>query len=190
MAVRLSSIALVGLLIAACSASPTSREYLDESTAATITVANEGWVFARPRTDLAIHAQDYITITPVQVNRNGERRLYLYCQLWSTIDRRQNQRILPEGAELALLVDDRTIALAGNTPELRRLGFGKEPVRAPNNLAEIRVQPVDADMLRFMVTADRIEVMMKNETATDRFALWRGDRTSIEAFLRRTTVVR
>lgn len=190
MAPRPTLAALFGLLIAACLATPNVREYLDESTAATITVATEGWIFARPRTDLAAHAQDYVTITPVQVNRSGERRIYLFCQLWSTIDRRSGQRIAPENAQLALLADDRQLDLSKPAVDLRRLGFGHDPVPAPNNLAEIRVQPADADLLRFMIEAERLEVLMKNETTTDRFTLWRDGREAASNFLRQIAAAR
>lgn len=188
MRIRFTVVVLLSVLVSACLTTPAAREYLDESTAATVTVATHGWIFARPRTDLAIHAQDYVTITPVQVNRSGERRLYLHCQLWSTIDRRRAQRIVPENAELTLLADDRRIALSKQTTEPRRLGFGKEPVTAPNNLAEVRVQFVDTDLLRFMVAADRMEVLLKSEDSTDRFTMWRDGREAAEHFLRQISV--
>ena len=45
-------------------------------------------VFARERPELAVHARDYITLVPLDVNRMGKHSLYFYVYVWSTIDKR------------------------------------------------------------------------------------------------------
>ena len=67
------------------------REYLDEKTAATVTVCGAALVFARERPELAVHARDYLTLVPVDVNRAGHARQYFYGYAWSTVDKRRLQ---------------------------------------------------------------------------------------------------
>jgi hypothetical protein len=171
------------LMLAACSTHK-AREYLDPQTAATITVAGRGWVFARERTDLAVHAQDYITITPVQLNRNGQRTLYLYCHVWSTIDRLADKSVTPKNAALALLADDRRIPLPVQIAEPRKLGFGRAPVAIPNKAAELRALPIDPELLGFIAHADRLRISVTTGESIDYFLLWRDGREATEEFLR------
>ena len=64
------------------------REYLDEHTAATITVAGENMVFAYDRPELGVNARDYVTLTAVDVNTSGRHALHLVGFAWSTLDKR------------------------------------------------------------------------------------------------------
>jgi hypothetical protein len=172
------------LLLAGCASAPQTREYVDNDTAATISVSNDSWIFARERPDLAVHAQDYITMTPVQVNRAGRRVVYLYCQLWSTIDRRRDTSIVPPKSELAIVADDRRIVLPQSGTDVRSLGMGHIPVPPPNSAAEIRVVAIDLDLLRSIATADQVRVALNMEHVTDYFLTWRNGQAAVLDFLR------
>ena len=83
-------VAMLLLAVGACASQPPDvpRQYLDQQSAATVTVATGALVFARERPELAVHARDYLTLVPVDVNQAGTHRLYFYCHVWSTIDKR------------------------------------------------------------------------------------------------------
>jgi hypothetical protein len=170
-------------IVAGCATPHAAREYLDNDTAATVTVAQRGWIFARERPDLAVHAQDYVTITPVQTNRNGQRTIYLYCHVWSTIGRLGHATAIPANAELTLIADDRPVTLTRHTATLRALGFGKEPVPTPNDAAELRAVKVDADLLRFLINAEQLRVAVKTGAEVEYFLPWRDGRDAAAAFL-------
>jgi hypothetical protein len=172
---------LAAVVLCDCGSSP-GREYLDESTAATIVVANGGWVFARERSDLAIHAQDYITLTPVSVNRSGAKIQYLYCQVWSTIDRRQSDSLLPDQATLTLIADDRTLKLSRDEVDLRKAGFGQPPIAAPNRAAEISLVTIEPEFIRFMAQAQNVRIAMNFGVNSDSFYSWREARNAFIAF--------
>jgi hypothetical protein len=103
-------LALAAIMIARAAAADDDavREYVDEITAVSITVPVESLLFARERTDLAANARDYITLTPLEINRTGQRACYWFGYVWSTIDR---PIAVLEGDELVLLADGRPIAL-------------------------------------------------------------------------------
>jgi len=64
------------------------REYLDEETAATVTVVAEPLVFALPRPELAANVRDYVTLAAAAVDRNGKLSYVLIVYFWSTVDPR------------------------------------------------------------------------------------------------------
>src|SRR5262249_42195978 len=62
-------------IVAGCTALPSPdipKEYLDQSTAATVTVVGRPLVFARERPNFAVHMRDYITLAAAAVNRTGK----------------------------------------------------------------------------------------------------------------------
>ena len=169
------SILLAALcIVAGCSSTPPAKEYLDGETAATITIGAPSIVMARDRFDLAVHARDYITLTPVQVNRAGRRNLYLHCQIWSTIDRRADKAVIPSSAELALLADDRRFPLPNSAADLRALGFGASPIEPASSATEVRMLGIDIDALRFLTRTDRLRIALTQDKTTEYFELWRG----------------
>jgi hypothetical protein len=174
---------ILAATLSACIGTAKTREYLDNDTAVSVIVAASGWVFAREHPDLAVYAQDYITVTPVQLNRNGQRTLYLYCQLWSTIDRRNDKTFLPAKAQLALIADDRRIPLPDIATDTHRLGFGRPPVDAPSRATEIRALAIDIDLFRFIADADQLRVALDIDDTTEYFLLWRDGRANARDFL-------
>lgn len=178
-----ATILSIAIVLTGCSTS-TVREYLDDETAATVSVSTDSWIFARERPDLAVNARDYVTVTPVQTNRGGQRTLYLYCQLWSTIDRRRDKSIVPSTAALALAADDRRFPLPSGAPDLRRLGFGRAPVEREHPGAEIRLAVIDIDALRFLSGANELKVTAAGDEM-DYFLPWKIDRSPLLDFLHR-----
>jgi hypothetical protein len=87
------------------------QEYLDEETAATITVVGEPLVFAYARRDLAANARDYVTLAAAAVNRAGKISYVLIGYNWSTVDPRLRPDPLPAAEPLVLQADDRRIPL-------------------------------------------------------------------------------
>jgi len=185
--VRASWLLLIALALDSCASTVAPLEYLDNGTAATVTVAARSIVFARERPDLAAHAQDYVNITPLQVNRGGQRVLYLYCQMWSTIDRRDSQAVVPPNAAIALLADDRRTVLSAGATNVHSLGLARAPVDPPVRNAEVRVAIVDTELLRFLISADRIRVVMTIGDVHEYFALWKDERASVKTFVDRIT---
>jgi hypothetical protein len=66
-------------MCAGCAAAPDEplREYLDEQTAATITVVAEPWIFSRERPSERLDDRDYLNVYAIDVNRMGDHRQYL-----------------------------------------------------------------------------------------------------------------
>jgi len=177
-------VAILGALAATGCATPESpgapREYLDEQTAATVTVAARGLVFARTRPEYAVNARDYLTLVPVEVNRAGAHVLYLYGYAWSTIDK-------PAGGEtpvqFEILADGRQVPLTPSPAAPHALGFGKPPVERPAREARTLVVVTNREVLQFLVRAQELSVLGTHDGVGERYELWDDGRSAIEDFL-------
>jgi hypothetical protein len=171
------------LLLAACATTDETapRQYLDEHTAATVTVGAGGLAFARSRTEYAVNARDYFSIVPVDVNRGGTHVLYLYCYIWSTIDRPAG--VADKPAMFELVADGRQIPLKQVDTPLRTLGFGEIPVPTPANNALPLVSVTDREVLQFLVRAQALSLVATRDDLSERYDLWTDQRGTIEEFL-------
>ena len=114
---------LLGLLqaLAACAATPVDNrptEYLDEKSAATVTVVRHPLVLARERRELAANTRDYVTVAAAAVNRSGKITYVLIVYVWSTVDVRGAARAAAPDT-LVLAADDRRIRFTWPARALR-----------------------------------------------------------------------
>jgi hypothetical protein len=182
---RWAAAAVVMLGMTACVSRPTDapRQYLDEHSAATVTVAPDALVFARPRPELAVHARDYLTVVPVDVNRAGQHVLYLYSYVWSTIDKRGLAN--PDATEAAfeIIADGRRIPLAPVQATPRQLGLVEAPVRAPSDSARLIIAPTTRETLEFLATASSLRAVAVANGVAERYELWSDARNALLALL-------
>jgi hypothetical protein len=171
-----------GALLSSCATTDddATHEYLDEISAATVTAAGGGLAFARARTEYAINARDYVTVVPVDVNRAGRHVLYLYCYLWSTIDKPQTAK---EPAQFELIADGRQIPLTPVSAAPRSIGFGEAPYPAPARHAVPLVSVTSREVLQFLVHAQELSVVATRDGLSERYELWTDHRSAIEEFL-------
>ncbi|MGB5102916.1 MAG: hypothetical protein WBO04_06285 [Steroidobacteraceae bacterium] len=173
LAVAVAIAVAVGVL-AGCAVAPTdgAREYLDERTAATITVGAPTLVFARERPELAVHARDYLTLVPIDVNRAGSHAQYFYAYVWSTIDKRGADDAAGR-ARFELLADGRRIPLAPVPGKPRDLGIGTPPLPAPARSVQVLLSATTREAQAFVATADEIIAVAVLDEAAEPFPLWK-----------------
>jgi hypothetical protein len=159
------------------------REYLDEDTAATITVVGEPLVFAFARRDLAANARDYVTLAAAAVNRSGKISYVLIGYNWSTVDPRLRRDPLPAAEPLALQADDRRIELKLQGHSAHEAGIGV-PVHAPPGVTSPpNVYGIDLATLRFLSEARRLSVQVDTEGTTFNYELWEDQRAALRRFV-------
>lgn len=160
------------------------REYLDDETAATVTVVAEPLVFAYARRDLAANARDYVTLAAAAVNRSGKISYVLIGYFWSTVDPRLRQDALPAAQPLVLQADDRRIELTsrGETPHEAGIGV---PVHAPPGAAVTpNVYGTELAALRFVTEARSLALVADSNGTQLRYELWDDHRAALRAFVR------
>ena len=182
----------IAIFVALLWTSPTSqaandpvREYVDELTAASVTVTVESLVFARERTDLAVNARDYVTLAPLEINRTGKREYFWSGYLWSTIDRRDRQPLLAKGDELILLADGRPIYLRSDGTTVRDHGIGQPPTPAPTRTAEPVLFATDPEAISYVAHATELHIELIHAGSSDNLSLWKGKPAKLGAFVER-----
>lgn len=158
------------------------REYVDETTAASITASSTSLVFARENTDLAANARDYITLVPVEINTSGKRAYFWSGYLWSTIDRRTRQSWLPEGANLVLLADGRPIPLHRSGRALKDHGAEAPITPPPVRSAMAVLFATSPEEIAYVARASEVRIELLHSDTSEPFLLWRGRPGTLAAF--------
>ena len=158
------------------------RQYVDEITAASITVAVQPLIFARERTDLAANSRDYVTLTPIEVNVMGKRSYFWSAYVWSTIDRRERDQLVVPGDELVLVADGRPIPLRSDAKTPREQGLGESPTRAPARTAVPALFGADRESIAYVGRASELHIELIHAGSNDAFVLWKDGRTALRAF--------
>jgi hypothetical protein len=164
---------LAAVLTAGCASEQPAgpREYLDERTAATITVAGESMIFACERPELGVNARDYVTLTAVDVNTSGRHATHLVGYAWSTLDKRA---IKESDSRYELVADDRTLPLQPMPDGFRSIGVNEPPIPVPARGALPLTAPITRDQLQFLRDTPGAHIVRTRDGIQERFDLWRG----------------
>ncbi len=193
--------ALLATLLGGCAAGPnadTTREYLDPTSAATITVVDKPLVFYREHPELAVHMRDYVTVVAASVDRQGKTDYVLIAYFWTTFDAHGKAMtasavngsdhtvaaltVAPE--KLTLTADDRHIELPLAAHSTREAGIG-ELVHAPPGRAFVAgVYRTDLPTLRYVAATRRLQVLPSANDSDSRFLLWDDQRPALDSFVR------
>ncbi len=177
-------LALVALMLwPPLAASQPPLEYLDEQTAAYLTVVSEPLVFSYERRELAANARDYVTLAAAAVNRAGKVHYVLIGYVWSTIDPRVRQSPPPDPESFHLEADDRRIdlKLIGHSPEAA--GVGLRIHAPPGTSVDPNVYAADLATLRFLSAAHRLALVSETEQTAFPYALWSDRRPELRALV-------
>jgi len=142
--------------------------------------ADREFVFARERPELAAYARDYLTVLPIDVNGAGKHQLYLYCYIWSTIDKRALEE---SDGQFQLVADGRQIVLRPAQGSPQELGIDRPPLPSPSRTATTLLVPIDRERLEFLGAAQNVFVLRTADGLSERFELWKGRRSSMREFL-------
>lgn len=169
--------ALVG-----CSAQPTVKSWLDPVSAVTITAQTEPLVLVRATPRPAENERDYAQLAAIEVNRMGDRKLYLVAVLWSTAELSGNAD--DPFAQIEVLVDDRTVALTRHAGKISDLGIGEPVLPLPIPGSRHVYFPIERDDLRAISRSNRIELTARGVAeAPRRYEEFSDGRQSLSDFL-------
>ncbi|WP_129642983.1 hypothetical protein [Peristeroidobacter agariperforans] len=176
---------LLTLMLAGCVAQPTVKSWMDPKSSVTITAQTEPLVLIRAEPAPSLNARDYAQLTAIEVNRMGERKLYLVAILWGATEPWSD----PAGAfqqafkQIEVNLGDRTVALTRHPGEVSELGISQAlPLPIPGS-SPIYF-PISRDELRAISHSTRIELTASgNPEAPRRYEEWQDGRRSLNDFL-------
>lgn len=191
-AMRNFTTAFVLLILAGCATTRviTPREYLDETTTATVTVVADPWIYSEKRTrpestlmdhrsavsaaladELAPGERDFLSVYALDVNRMGSHRQYL-AVLQSL------PRISKSGAEgpaptLELQVADQTMSLQTIKETPRELGIAQAPAKAETHGSRWWYFPVGKETLTAMAGSRDLQAALVVDGDRTAYEIWR-----------------
>ena len=178
-------ILLAALLCSCGSSGSVIRDSLDPVTGITITHAEVPLVFYRDRSARAAYAHDFVNLGPIQINRMGRYRYFLWLAAWSTM---QNANLAEahDGFESIIVFADGEpleLASAGWTPQA--IGATESVYVKPVASAAEAYYEVTVDQLRLIANAADVRLQSTGPQARD-YEPWDSQaaaRSSLQAFL-------
>lgn len=175
---------LLTLLLAGCAAQPTVKSWMDPKSSVTITAQTEPLVMIRAEPAPGTNERDFAQLTALEVNRMGERKLYLVAILWgSTEPGAQSGQVPNAFKQIEVNLGDRTVALTPHAGDASELGISQAlPLPIPGS-SEVYF-PISRDDLRAISHSSRIELTATGIPAAPRlYQEWQDGRRSLNDFL-------
>jgi hypothetical protein len=120
-------------LLTGCASQPSVQSWLDPVSMATITAQAAPMVLTRLENRRTANGRDYAQLTALEVNRMGDRKLYLVAVLWSNaqLTGKQWQRFEDAFEHVEVRIDERTMKLDRLPDDPAALGIGQSPLPLP-----------------------------------------------------------
>ena len=187
-------IALGLVAVVGCATQPvvTPHQYLDEETAATVTVVSEPWIFstkrpdgpalptvmedrspettgtAREKSEFAADRRDLISLYAIDVNRMGDHRQYLAVQ--QSLPRANGNASVPT---LELRSGDQLLALKPVTQTPRELGIAQSPVKANGRGSQWSYFAIDKEVLATVARTHDLQATLIVDGDRIAYDMWR-----------------
>jgi hypothetical protein len=177
---------ILAVALSACTTLPgtaSPEEYLDPTTAATISIVGKPLVFAHERPERAAHMRDYVTLAAAAVNRGGKTDYVLVAYDWTTFDEHGRSGEAPGTTALVVAADDRriTLNLAGHSAH--DVGIGTPVHPPPVGSATPDIYRTDLATMRFIAAARHLTVLKQSDAASTAYSIWDDQRAALGVFV-------
>ncbi len=175
--------------LAGCASSaPGIVEKLDWTTGVTITYIDTPLVLCRDTPGRAAYARDYAHIGPIEVNRSGAAKYYLWVGSWATMHRSNVSEHRDGFESIVILADGEPLILelSGWTPDA--IGVSEPSYLKPVASSTDAYYQVTADQIRLITQARDIRLRTTGSPPRE-FELWDDQasaRKDLAEFLRKT----
>ena len=180
---------MLATVLAACASNPAAltREYLDTGTGVTVTASQVPLVLFRDNPAAAAYARNVIHVGPVEINRSGEYRYFLWVGIWNTLQ--SADASLPRaGFETIVITVDgefMVLDLAGWTPAA--IDTSTPVYLRPVASAAEAYYPLTVDQIRVIAEAGSVTLRTTGDSPRE-YGLWNRQhaaRQALVAFLDR-----
>jgi hypothetical protein len=182
---RLGNILLLLGLISCSTSGPVSMEKFDPLTGVTVTLVKTPLVLYRDNAATAAYARNYVNLAPIQVNRIGAHRYYLWVSVWNTMQIADISERRDGFESIVIFADGEPLVLdvTGWTPE--SIGVSEPVYIKPVASAVDAYYEVTADQIRLIAQASDIRLQSGGSQAKE-FNLWDAQklaRSSLSEFM-------
>lgn len=177
---------LLMLTLLGCASAPTVKSWLDPVSSATITAQSEPLILSRDEQRRSINERDFAQLTALEVNRMGERRLYLVAIPWNSAHqtRTEQENFEKSFARVELRMGDRSTTLTRHDGDLAKLGIGQSPLPLPIPGTQQLFFPIERADLNALASSNRVQLIALGEPDEPRrYDEWQDGRRSLGDFL-------
>src|SRR5688572_4553664 len=177
---------LLLLTLLGCASAPTVKSWLDPVSSATITAQSEPLIVARDERTRSIEERDFAQLAAVEVNRMGERRLFLVAVLWSSQQhtRTEREEFEKSFARVELRMGDRSTTLARHRGDIAELGVSQSPLPLPMSGSQQLFFPIERADLNALASSNRVQLVALGAPDTPQlYEEWQDGRRSLGDFL-------
>lgn len=180
---RLACVTVLAVLVTnACSSNNALvRSKLDPLTSVTISYSQTPMVFYRDVSGRAAYARDYVHLAPLEVNRSGNYRYYLWLGIWNTMEDARSGQSRDGFESVVIYADGEPLPfdIAGWTPAA--IGASEPVFLKPVASASDAYYEVTADQLRLIAEATDIR-LQSTGPSSESYEPW-DDQNSAKAGL-------
>lgn len=172
---------IFAVLLAACASSPAVREHLDPQTSVTVTYTDTPIVLYKDRSGRAAFARDFVNIGPIQVNRLGRYRYYLWLGIWSTVDTWHDETRTDGFERVTVYADGEPILLNVVGWTAAAVGASQAVYIKPVSSAAEAYYEVTIDQIRLLASAQEIRLRTSGESNTS-YEMWESSQSASRGF--------
>ncbi len=181
--VRLVAFALlaayVGGLAGCAQTGATVVSRLDENTGVTVTRTSRPIVFYADDSARAAHARDFVYMGPVEINRMGEPRYYLWLGIWSTLSG-DGPAVRRDGFEtITIFADGEPVQLDVSAWSGDAIGVSGSVYVPPVASAADAYYEATIDQIRLIANSTSVRIVTTGPDRTS-YELWDGQRPAFE----------
>jgi hypothetical protein len=175
---RVAGAIALSVVLAACSTARPSgpREYLDEQTAATITVVSNPWIFTREQFGAAVDDNDFLNLYAIDVNRMGDHRQYLAVLQSVPLSAGEAE---PPAPQLDLRLGDRKLSLQAVLDDPRSFGIAQPIASSYTLTSRWWFYPVSKETLTAVASATDLNASLTTEGRRIPYVIWRDGRAEV-----------
>lgn len=155
---RLLTAGMLVLIISCSSSGSLITQKLDPVTAVTITYIKSPLIFYHDQSGRAAHARDYVHMAPLEVNRGGTYRYFMWLGIWNTLQDRQTGGPRDGFESIVVLADGepRVLELSGWTAA--SIGASEPIYLKPVASSSDAYYEVTADYIRLLAESQDIRI--------------------------------
>lgn len=171
------SLVIALFLVSACASnSPAVLSKLDPRTSVTISYNQSPLVFFRTLSPSSAKNAEHVYLAPLEVNRSGDYRYYLWSATWSTLDRTQPRQLHERIESIEIVADGQPVTLKIKGGSSQAIGASEPVYRKPVAWATEAYYDVSLDQLRRIAEATdlRVQYSLTRET----FEPWNDQKSS------------
>jgi len=178
--IRTTSLTLI-LLISACASSSGIKEFLDPETGVTVSFSDTPLVLYQDRSGRAAFARDLVNIGPIQVNRMGRNRYYLWLGIWSTIKTTYDDSRADGYSLVTVYADGEPMLLNLAGWNSTAIGVSRPIYSRPVSGAHEAYYEVSIDQIRMLAEAQEIRVLTSGDRSTS-YEMWDNSESATRGF--------